>query len=95
MTKPNSPLTKYVLTNGNNRICYTLHEDIVPDEDGLLRSAFSLSIKMGKDQATMEDFTHKREKAVPILELFANEQVLPEELPFLAEDLLSDFDFVE
>lgn len=94
MNNKQQPITEYTLTNGSYSICYTLIEEQVK-EDGDTRPSFSLTVKRGDEFAVMEDFTHIKEKALPILELFCRQAVLPEELPDLAEDLLSDFEFVQ
>ncbi|MBQ8912021.1 MAG: hypothetical protein IJY89_05580 [Clostridia bacterium] len=94
MNKTHHPITEYTLTNGNYSIRYTLIEEQISGEEGP-RPSFSLTVKRGQELAVMEDFTHVKEKALPILELFCKQAVLPEELPDLAEDLLSDFEFVQ
>lgn len=86
---------EYTLTNGVYNIRYILIEEQIETEEGLFRPSFSLTVKRGKEEATLADFTAGREKALPIVDLFCKEAVLPEELPYLAEDLLADFEFVE
>ena len=86
---------EYTLTNGVYNIRYILIEEERLDEEGAPRPSFSLTEKRGTEAATLEDFTSSKEKALPLIDLFCKEAVLPEELEGLSEDLLADFEFVQ
>ncbi|MBQ8236166.1 MAG: hypothetical protein IJZ37_05755 [Clostridia bacterium] len=90
-TKPK----EYTMTNGSYAINYRLIENTLPDEEGGTRPSFTLVIQKDSDTVVLEDFTHLPRKALPLLEQFCRESVLPEEAPYIMEDLLSDFDFVQ
>ncbi len=94
MNKTAFPPKEYVLTNGRHRVRYTLIEQQT-SEEGAPRPAFSLIVERDGECAVLEDFTHERSKALPLLEQFYLGTVLPEEVEGIGEDLLSDFDFVE
>ena len=87
-------LKEYTFTNGVYNVRYILIEERILDEDGY-RPSFSLTVKRGAESATLADFTTSREIALPLVDLFCREAVFPEELADLAEELLSDLEFVE
>ena len=94
MDKTLSSPKEYVLTNGRYRVRYTLIEQ-QSLEEGAPRPAFSLIVERDQERAVLEDFTHEKSKALPLLEQFCEGAVLPEEVEGIGEDLLADFDFVE
>ena len=94
MDKTLSSPKEYVLTNGRYRVRYTLIEQ-QSLEEGAPRPAFSLIVERDKERAVLEDFTHEKSKALPLLEQFCEGAVLPEVVEGIGEDLLADFDFVE
>lgn len=69
--------------------CHTLdHPDLTPC------CSYDLIVSDVSGTAQLADLTVREERAMRLLHLFYEEQVLPENLPWIAEDLLSDPEFV-
>lgn len=57
--------------------------------------SYDLIVSNVSGTALLPDLTVREESAMLLLNLFYEENVLPENLPWIAEDLLSDPEFVD
>ena len=70
MNKTVFPPKEYVLTNGSHRVRYILIEEQRQTDEGLPRPSFTLVVEQDGTRAALEDFTHEKSKALPLLERF-------------------------
>ena len=75
--------TEYALTS------HTLHSPDFPS-----CHSYTLTVKKGAESITLYDLTVLRDRAFQIAERFFLNKVLPENVPFIVEDLLADELFV-
>ncbi|MBP3320950.1 MAG: hypothetical protein J6M12_01205 [Clostridia bacterium] len=80
----NSSTVNYVLG------CHVLN---LPEVDPCL--SYDLTVTTPYESVSLKDLSIRSDRIVKLIALFLEEEVLPENLPWIAEDLLADPDFVD
>jgi hypothetical protein len=73
---------------------YALTRHILHSPDFPPCNSYTLTVKKGNETVILDDLTVLRDKAFHVAKSFFDEKVLPENVPFIVEDLLADELFV-